>query len=307
MGCWNKTCGFSNLYITAGMPVYMFVIYSQEDDSERCYTNAFWNPELNPIECEYNDYGDGENFQGDQFDKLLLQLKERIIEMPVGENSSHDRAVSKEGFGQAQFFQAVRDSRLFIGGNYKKDSKVDFVMFRKDVIDHMLENYQFTLYRSGKYESYTFADVMADVPDMLDRLHAEICQIPNHIMEAKWRITWSNHRSIFPWDGANKAAPFFDRPIHSYGAVTNAMEEVVEHLVNWRRAEADAVARSYIKASCINALMSRTRKQWMPAGHEGSQDQGHKGYRALINAMSAALDADKAQWDIDSGGEYDPD
>ena len=59
MGCWNKTCGLSNLYIKAGQEAYVFPLVKRSQDGERCYSHAFWKPMLLPFVTEYNDYGGG--------------------------------------------------------------------------------------------------------------------------------------------------------------------------------------------------------------------------------------------------------
>ena len=53
MGCWNKTCGLTNLHIKAGERAYVFVLEKDEDDSH-CYTTHMYKPLLLPFETTYN-------------------------------------------------------------------------------------------------------------------------------------------------------------------------------------------------------------------------------------------------------------
>ena len=76
MGCWNKTCGLSNLYINDNESVYTFVLV-QNDDVSRCYNTSFYTPVLVPFECTYNDYGSGENVSGTVLAPLLAAMLEK--------------------------------------------------------------------------------------------------------------------------------------------------------------------------------------------------------------------------------------
>ena len=51
--------------------------------------------------------------------------------------------------------------------------------------------------------------------------------------------------------------------------------------------------------------MELTRKSWIPAGREGSQEASHSGHRLLMSAMEKALDREKASWEAENEGEYE--
>ena len=61
----------------------------------------------------------------------------------------------------------------------------------------------------------------------------------------------------------------------------------------------------HLKAAYIDCFMEEVRKLWIPAGHEGSQGQDHNGYRALIGAMTRALDKELADQAEDEEDEED--
>ena len=41
--------------------------------------------------------------------------------------------------------------------------------------------------------------------------------------------------------------------------------------------------------------MDSVRKVWMPGGHEGSQEQEHRGYRTLVNVITKMLDKEEKE------------
>ncbi|KAI9549452.1 hypothetical protein GHT06_001852 [Daphnia sinensis] len=176
MGCWSKTCGLSNLHITAGTPVYVFVLEDSRA-GDHCYSTNLFKPLLLPFESEYNDYGGGENSSGVAFELIMDGIKSRLVEVPLGENKYHDIAITKEKFDEELFFEAVHEDRLSISSYGSTDpTNLQFVMFRKDVVDDILENRVIEKYvGDGKgtcgygnnYISYKFADVVADVKSLL--------------------------------------------------------------------------------------------------------------------------------------------
>ena len=101
MGCWNKTCGLTNLHITAGQKAYVFVLEKRDDDNDsHCYSTHLYRPLLLPFETTYNDYGGGEDSTGVAFPLIMEGIKQRLHEMELGENEYHDIAVTKEAFGE---------------------------------------------------------------------------------------------------------------------------------------------------------------------------------------------------------------
>lgn len=95
MGCWNETCGFSNLAIESGNKVACFIIdethiieapdrdadgnvygkkidiYGEKND---CYASSFGLPVFLPLIGSYDDYGSIENIEENIASKALLKI-----------------------------------------------------------------------------------------------------------------------------------------------------------------------------------------------------------------------------------------
>ena len=88
MGCWNETCGITQMPICAGDKVRMFFIvknnYSDDSyDVAHSYTTDLWKPFGLPIKGTYDEYGRIENIEEDAMSDLLLEsIREMIIEVP---------------------------------------------------------------------------------------------------------------------------------------------------------------------------------------------------------------------------------
>lgn len=84
MGCWNGTCGVSQLPITGGTKVKAFLLlqskYTKEvKGSGSCYSSEYFRPWFFPVTAEYNDYGSIENIQEDWNTKYMLETFQKWL------------------------------------------------------------------------------------------------------------------------------------------------------------------------------------------------------------------------------------
>lgn len=299
MGCWNKTCGLSNLYITAGTEVYVFVLEDKHRDNERCYSTALWSPLLLPFTAVYDDYGGGEQ-SSSMLQHILDGLKEKLIEKELGKNQYHDIEVKADKLDEKLFFEAVHEGRLSVRG-YNSENTVDFVMFRKDVVDRILNTYVIEHYVGNKsgttgyelnYIKYGFKDVLADIPAFMDKLETMVTD-PNKFMS----LHGCDLDRVFEWNGPNKAAWYTRRDSYRYSQIVRIDFLISELLKDGKRAEAEAVFTEHIRASFLDSYMDSIRKIWAPGCFEGSQSQEIQAYRTHIAAITAVLDEEQREYD----------
>jgi hypothetical protein len=309
MGSWNKTCGLSNLHIKAGDPVYVFVLEQNTKIDSLCYSTAFYSPLLFPFESVYNDYGGGEKSTGAMLPLILDAIKQELVEMPLGENQYHDIEVSRDKWGEELFFEAVHEKRLFVKARYGTQRPLTFTMFRKDVVDYILDNLELRDYvgedkgNSGwknSYRSYKFVDVLKDMPEYLDRLAKKLAEDNDLSMRY-----FGSLRDLFEWGEANQVAQYLHVDGYRYSRLLDAKELIIELMTKGLRSEAEEVLTEHVKAIYIDSFMHHIRKSWFPGAHEGSQSQEHSGYRMLIAAMNAALDVEQAEMDEENWTELD--
>lgn len=86
MGCWNETCGITQMPIEGGDKVRMFLIVETEhwhDGGVLHYSTDLWKPFGLPLKGTYDEYGGIENIEEDALSDLLLEsLKDIIVEVP---------------------------------------------------------------------------------------------------------------------------------------------------------------------------------------------------------------------------------
>lgn len=318
MGCWNKTCGISRLHIRAGVPVHVFVLEANTAESSRgnrCYQTALFSPLLLPFQAKYDDYGGGEEWHGVGLDLIVEGLREKLVELDVGENKYHDIAVKRDDFDVNKFFEAVHEQRLFTRDFHGTKRTVDFVMIRDDVLNHILENLELEEYvgegkGTGGYNNcyiyYRYADVIADVPAFIQ--HAAEKFAPKSGAEEDDEDIRSVMRQlrlhdglsdVFKWQERhnNRASMYIHRDSHRYSNIVDPQAAVIELIEAGKLQEAETLLTEVIKGSFIDSFYSLTRNIWAPGCHEGSQAQEHAGYRALTSAITAALDSESADYE----------
>lgn len=127
MGCWNGTCMISNLHVTHGQDVAVFMILKNSEEDNNCYTNSFYDVCPLPFYGEYNDYGGVEECHGFGLNIVVEAIKSRLYEFGQGPNSVHDCIVNRKNFDLELMFEADSENRLGIE---------DASLFNHDQYDH---------------------------------------------------------------------------------------------------------------------------------------------------------------------------
>ena len=303
MGSWSKTCGLSNLHIHAGTPVYVFVLEENQNRSDTCYTTGLYRPVLLPFESVYNDYGGGCDSGGIGFNLIMESIRQVLVEVPQGKNQYHDIAVTKAEFGESLFFDAVHESRLQIYGNKGATVPVTFTMFRKDIVDAVLENRVLERYVGnnagtcgwGKnYVRYKFSDIVDSVGPLFDAFVDE-----SNPEKGKFYIMDVIHK----YRDQYLAAMWLNYCHYRYSQLVDVKKIISVEL---QRSTPDALAHAkelaleYLKGLFIESFMEDTRKTWIPSGHEGSQSAVSSAHRLLANTVIAALDRERAEWEAET-------
>jgi len=116
MGCWNHTCAVSNLHITAGEEVVVFLLLKNHntDDGSFCYGNALYDVMPLPFYGKYDDYGGVEECHGFGLPIILEELKARLYKFGQGPNECHDCEVTSGNLTVEKLFEADHENRLGI-------------------------------------------------------------------------------------------------------------------------------------------------------------------------------------------------
>lgn len=305
MGCWNKTCGLSNLHITAGTPVYVFVLEETRDRSN-CYSTSLFSPLLLPFESVYNDYGGGENSSGPALNLIMDSIKKDLVEIPLGENKYHDIEVSKDKFNEELFFKAIHENRLAIQGYRQTPINLSFTMFRKDIVDAILENREIEEYvGNGKgtcgynnsYIRYKFKDIVSDLHPLIEEAMKKLEAAETD--SAKSYMILDGLDAVIHHNRDNRAGKWLRNDSYRYSRIVD-IKRVVGKAFEVGTLKAiitlEEILTEHLKALFIDGFMHAARKTWIPGGHEGSQNFSGSALRLLSSATLQVLDREKAKW-----------
>ena len=309
MGCWNKTCGLSNLHITAGTPVYVFVL-ERNKTYDQCYSTGLFSPLLLPFESVYDDYGGGEDSSGVALPFVMKGLKDELVEMELGENEYHDIAVKKEGFNDKLFFEACHEDRMQIRGRFDAEpTQVYFTMMRKDVVDVILETRKIEEYvGDGKgthgwgnnYVYVTFSDIVASVRPLLEQLLEDMSKTENEFIRSMIFESMHKYRDQF------EAAKWLSGDSHRYSRIVD-IRQVASRALEIGTLESvnrlQELLVEYLKGVYIDSFMHATRKSWIPGGHEGSQSTSGGALKLLGKVISDVVDKERADWLAENEGD----
>lgn len=308
MGCWNGTCGLTNLHIKHGDEVMVFAMVKNRKVDSLCYTTPFYSPLLMPFYAKYNDYGGGEDCSGIGLKPVIEAIKSNLVELPVGANQYHDIAVKKDKFDDELFFEACHERRLFVTGYRAERLHVEFVMFRKDVVDHIIENRVMEKYvGDGKgthgwgnnYVHYKFADIIADLPAAMEFLDTIITD------EDSIFAMYNPLDQLRKMEDNNFAAMWLSGGDYRYSRLIRFDEHIIHLLKKKEMEKLIDYLTEHLKAKFIDSFMMDTRKFWSPQAGAGSQQQEHSPYRLLTAAMTHALDIEKKEWEAENEGEFE--
>lgn len=331
MGCWNQTCGLTQLHILDGEAVIVFPLASTQRDS-LCYTTPFFCPFPLPFYGKYDDYGSASDCTGIGLELAMNYIGNKLLVDGSDSGNSRDPITTIPHFSVDQFWKITHRGVLTIGGFGNDQHRVDKVMIKQSIFDHLAETYMFSVYdysnelRKGEYYHYNFNTVLqgvgeiADIlikragTDVFDGLPPETSKLAmrrwlmmNPIGEAASSLVETSDGTRLPKKDQNRAAGWLAHESSHlrYGPfATRVIDDLVVSLAEkGDREKVIEVLQDYLKMLFIDNVMSETRKFWSPQAGAGSQNCDPDGYRHLMAAMSAVLDEEDKRWDDDDEDE----
>lgn len=321
MGCWNQTCGLSQIHIRAGEKVIVFPV-AEGKQSNLCYTTPFWAPFVVPFYSEYNDYGGGENSSGIGLELILDYLRKNAVEVEQGPNEYHDCPVERANIDEDKFWDAIHEQRLKIYDWGKREAQVGFVMVKESIYEHLAANFKLEsyLYEESRYDKFTFNELLADVDGFVDHLINGTRRIDEFCDETTTEEEKESMLEMLflyePVERAgreiknkNRAArwlSYSSSHLKYGGFLSNDLDEMAIKYIKAKDAESlKTLLVDHLKLLFIDTVMISTRKFWSPQAGAGSQGDDTAACRELIAAMNHVLDADDRRWEEDDEFEED--
>ncbi len=333
MGSWNGTCGLSGLPIIEGEEIYVFPIEEAYRDSF-CYATALYKPVIVPFRAKYNDYGAGEECSGVALDIIISGIRDRLIEMEVGENEYHDIAVKREGFDVEKFFEAVHEKRLHIKNpmraypGEKQYREVFFTMIRKDVVDRLWNEWTFDMYKMRGaqvpegwetdqyyFKNVTYSKLATMIPDFMEFCEkhnggekydlSDAIKTDDPERERKLALLKNimKKHSFFEGSRDHILSDTFGQAFGSgyagggFASLVGFGSIIGDKYLEGDKEGAYELMHEALIGCMVNSFMESVRKVWMPVMHQGSQSEEYAEYRLLNKIANDVMDARENYFD----------
>lgn len=318
MGSWYKTCGLSQLPIIDYAEVVVVPLKQNTDRSDRCYSTAFWQPNMLPFYAKYADYGRGDNETGAALSYIIDGIRDVLTEVDLGDNKYHDIEVKKADFDVELFYEAVHESRLYKTDWQGKPQMIDYVMLRKDIVDDILANFKREMYMGNgmgdcgygnSYRMIDFDTILADLPEFMMAVQKSVDDLKSPDDEVRTKALMgtigSGFDRLFDYSDENLVAKYVRGNGYRYAGFGDVCSIVHELMAKGDVDTATEIMIDHLMMQYLNCYMETTRRNWAPAGHEGSQNREMHGYRVMAEATLRALEREKAEYYAEN--ECDPD
>lgn len=271
MGCWNGTCGVSQLPIKWGDEIVLFILFNRHPlgnivSGGYCYSDTIFHPISAPIFGKYNDYGSIED--AEQNDVVLnhfnSQIKDGVFVLTdVEECKEHNRYNEETGF------PSLDDLIDVIERGYLED--IGFMMVHKQLYINMIE----------EMKSRKFYDKDYGLEQMMDR------KINEYFKELKSEDEFK--RMIYFLSSRNDFTRYFIE--HKMKYLVDAMDE-------------NAYIIQLMKDLYVfNTALCYSRIAWMVQTGAGSQSQESK-IHAIIGQFMVDYEK-KCKKEYEENNEYD--
>lgn len=331
MGSFNGTCMISNLHVTAGQDVVVFMLAKNSNPYNSCYENSFYSPCPIPFYGKYNDYGAVEECYGFGLDLVVDAIRNQLYEFYQGPNSSHDCEVLKTNFDLEKLFEADHEGRLGIQKGYKwSDDDYDIRELKRQHNEKGLTESQLReldrlsnkLKKDDAFREVTHVIIHGDIfKAITEKFFLEeyvgdggnyghdnryirttfqdiINDIPGYIEKVK--VDEVNADGCNSYEHLDRVARRLPHMIDSSSgrnySIISPHEYIEEYIKakNWKGLA--AFVKELMTTYWISTFMSSTRKHWIKMTGAGSQSNESLGYTILSNSTLDILTAEKEKW-----------
>ena len=252
MGCWNVTCGISNLPICDGEKVYAFIVKGRSKyNNSFCEQTDYGVPISLPLEGTYNEYGSIEN----------------IIESPVNAFICN-------------FFKKLDDDECLIWD--EKPENFDDIEHVVDCIERGV-----TQEKDNYFIFFVLKDVFDGLTNDIDfelnkKYYLDIKKIFDNYDDF---LSWSSEGKVF-----DLRKTYTDTVEYSdWGKVTifSLMYEHKRYIKENFFDESDYIINLMTRTGRLVQRMSSLRRGWVKMSGDGGQDTEYKEYLELASLVTS--------------------
>lgn len=299
MGCWNETCGVTQLPINYGDKVRLFVLVAEthwkENSGENlgggvCYSTDLWSPIGPPIKGEYDDYGGIENLEYDESAKLT---ESRIVEGWIPVTSKHEWDKVPDKLELSDYLELIERGRGFTNLTFRQNMPLGVMMVHEDVYQAMInfdsiEAHHYWNDEGTPRRTYEYMPLSKSIQmeyqewyekqlGFFKKLSTMEDQVAKSLLAFKLELG-EDHLFGGYKDGSNKV----------YRKVLQAL---AQEFLPFESERVQKVVKDSMDLYRFQIAMSRARKMWTPQCGKGSQQNDLDIYKAIQAGMNKVIEA----------------
>lgn len=319
MGCWNKTCGLSQLPIYAGTPTVNFLIIEnvpygdeRETPNHPCYSDTYWSLVPLPIYGKYNDYGWQEDDAGEEWKYSLLNAHYKdVISMSLSgvknaasEYKRYNDAGEKPFTNSENLGNAIHGNLIHIAQMGKK-SVISSMMVDRDLFEELTARIS-SGPRYGKDEiSLTKDELVVFAENAINHIKTVTATADDEepgmgFIRMEMLSLDYNSDTTLEALGIDKDDSYYHPAYWFWLWLAAGLSSHGFETRNFvKRQRMNVPAKELVDAFLFNHVMDSLRRQFIPMGHEGSQGGIGDIHTQFATAYMNRVNAIKAEWDED--------
>lgn len=336
MGCWNGTCGVTQLSLPHGERIAYFLIANVNDhegnDQGFCYVDDIWCPIALPIYGKYNDYGSIEDIEEGEsavhliqllhdygvkvdpkseyspgFDPAVLETKGTLNGFETVETAIHAGILcirDQCGFEHAQELAKIAETtphQEVIETSERLSRRpstfrVGLMMVNREIYEGLSTSYLHWMTEKPVELSTVMEQARSTYEGLKDYLR-ESAGIFDRYGSLVLDLAWGHSAS------RNMFIEFFRQyPIYCRQYIDIYAEKLIEHAKNGD--PLPSMVTEICRFQVFRANMSALRKGWAPQAGAGSQHDNHLEHERLLQLTSTIIkdrkdrfEAENADWE----------
>lgn len=285
MGCWNETCGISQLPILGGDKVRLVVLVGGNSEfisgSGTSYINEIWSPISIPISGEYNEYGSltEESIVEDEASAMLFDSIKRYWTQ-----STHEEWLSYEGHENGchpdlNLFEAIKyieRGKVTYKGYKANKEQLGLFLILEDVYNACI-SYNPVVADFSK--EYYYRHYHETITNDIHRFYDSLEEVKNSYSDPKDVIV--NMMII-----ESKYITFRDNAMYSF---KDKFIDFIKNNVTKEDPKFKKLVSMIIDYCSLVNSMSSARKMWQPQTGKGSQDDTLDVYKLINKSMNKLM------------------
>lgn len=313
MGCWNETCGITQMPIHTGDPVVLMFLTKVDSSTENhngfCHANHVWTPKFLPVFGKYDDYGGLEDIEENWNTQYIVeQLTSELMQVRLSTPAAHTDTDPDDlhaehdeldlgAFTVYDVLDEIRQDRLWVPG-VKGFLPVGWCMIHRWVWDHMTQ-----IMDRDWQENLTLSTVVAHGEAYYTAMQARGAELESEPNQSALNLLLMyGRKSLVDWQNAFAVLSENSARLDSYHTLTGirSYDEVLWKLATAHTPVQDdhvqEVIRSLSEFLVFKNNMMVLRKFWSPQSGKGSQISAQEAHLALHELCATKLKEHIRQW-----------